>query len=68
MKVKELVALLQGMDQEADVSFGACYDLDEPYCEDVQYDHVKLRDGAVEFNLDDFVDSVNDFNEVLAAL
>jgi len=63
MKVKELIALLQMADEESEVKLIAGI-ADEV----LDYNHVNFANGGVEFDLDDFVDSVNDYNEALAAL
>jgi hypothetical protein len=63
MQVRDLVAFLQGLDQDAEVSLEAF-----GYDEHLESDCFQIDDGVLHVDLADFVDSVDDFREVCAAL
>lgn len=63
MKVHELVAILQNVDQNADVRVIAGFNDAE-----LEAKHIDVADGFVSIELDDFVGMVEDYCEMLGAL
>lgn len=63
MKVHELVAILQNVDQNADVRMVIGF-----HDTDLEEKHIEVSDGTVSIEMDDFVKMVEDYCEMLGAL
>lgn len=63
MKVHELVAILQNVDQDADVRMIAGFN-----DADLEVTHIEVSDGCVSIDLHDFVEMVEDYCELLGVL
>lgn len=63
MRVAELMELLSHVDPKAEVILSA-----ESFEENLCIEQIQFIDGSVVFDLYDFVDSMKDYYEVLAAL
>ena len=63
MKVHELVAILQNVDQNADVRVVIGF-----HDADLEEKQIEVSDGVVSIEMDDFVKMVEDYCEMLGAL